>query len=83
MLSTAQHLWEGHMRGAKGASAADQEGTTWTSNCRDRGLARGHSEDPTEAARAPERLWVLTACPYFFGGSIHISAEKRHTGARG
>lgn len=37
MLSTAQHLWEGYMRGAKGASATNQEGATWTSNCRDRG----------------------------------------------
>ena len=80
MLSTAQHLWEGHMRGAKEASAADQEGATWTSNCRDRGLACGHSsEDPTEAARAPERLRVLTACPHFFvgwgWGSIHIGLK--------
>ena len=60
------------MRGAKGASATNQEGATWTSNCRDRGLACGHSEDPTEAARAPERLWVLTACPHFFGGKKRI-----------
>lgn len=66
------------MRGAKGASATNQEGATWTSNCRDRGLACGHSEDPTEAARAPERLWVLTACPHFFGGVHSHRAERRH-----
>ena len=72
MLSTAQHLWVGHMRGAKGASAADQEGTTWTSNCKDRGLARGHSEDPTEAARARDQPWRPE-----FSGAVFTSASRK------